>query len=135
MIRKEGKMTKRNEPTMKDFELLPDPVWIVDNSHIEPAPFFLKWWQKAAERRFGAKERWPDIAYELGYVAKVHDPESGKVYMEPVAFGYDAALYRTSLGIPHDMPLVSESEAGNLKAYRRLWDWLLLEEKEAMSGQ
>ncbi len=127
-------MAKKKKVTAKDLELAPDPVWIIDDSYCGPAPFFLERWQECAKRRFGNKERWRDVACELGYVARIRDPESGETYMEPIGFDYDPALYRASLGIPQDMPLLSQGEVGNPEGYRQLWDWLL-EEKEAMDGE
>ena len=112
----------------KDLELEPDPVWVVEDNMIKPSPFFLKWWQRVAEQHFGQKGRWLDIAIELDYVGPVYDPEAEKTYLEPLGFDYDPALARSSLGIPNNMPLVTQ--AGNLEAYQQLWDWLLKEEKD-----
>lgn len=131
----EKKMKKRRKVTTKDMELLPDPVWIVEDSGIKPSRFFLRWWQRVAERRFSDKERWLDAAWELGYIAEIYDAETGKTYIEPVGFDYNPALARASLGIPDNMPLVSQSEAGNFEGYQQLWDRLLSEEKEAKDGE
>ena len=91
---------KKKKTKPRDFQLLPDPVWKEEDGMIMPTPFFLVWWQKIAERKYGDKERWLDAASELGYIAKLYDSEASKYYHEAVGFGYEPSEYRVSLGIP-----------------------------------
>ena len=111
--------------TRRDFELLPDPVWVEEDGALEPSPFFRRWWQQYAERRWGDKAKILEAALDLGYIARFYDPNTGKHHYDPVGFDYDPIQYRESLGIPTDMPLVST--AGSPDAYQRLWNNLLKE--------
>lgn len=118
-------MVRKKKLRRKDLELLPDPVWIVENGRLKPTPFFLGWWQAVAERRFGDKGRWLEAATNLGYAAKVNNPRTGRDYYEAVGFNYDPKEYRDSLGIQEDMPLILQK--GSPESYQRLWDHLLKE--------
>lgn len=120
-----GKKVKimNNKKTRKDFELLADPIW--DNEGILK-PFFLDWWQRVAELHFGDKGKVLDAAKALGYIGPIsYDPETG-VQEGPVDFDYDPALYRQSLGIHADMPLISTH--GDAEHFKPLWDRLLKED-------
>ena len=110
-------MVRKKKLTRKDFELLPDPVWIEQDGCLQPTPFFKGWWQKVAEKWFGDKGRIADAAIELGYLTRSGDA---------TGFGYDPELYRESLGLPVGMPLISND--GNSDAYKQIWDTLLREE-------
>jgi len=119
------KMVIKKKLRRKDLELLPDPIWIVENGCMKPTPFFLGWWQAVAERQFRDKGQWMDAAVDLGYVIKIYNPKTGRDHYESVGFNYDSKLYRESLVISTDMPLVLEEGAPD--AYKRLWDFLLRE--------
>ena len=112
-------MRNRRKLTRKDFEPEPSPVWIEEDGVLKPSPFFLRWWQQVAQRRFGDKERWLEVAQNLGYVWWNGDP---------IGFDYDPLVTRASLGIPKCMPLVSETQ--NTDCYQRLRSWLLSERSE-----
>ena len=115
--------------TKKDFELLPTPVWVTTEMGIEPSPFFKNWWQNVAEQKFGNRERWLDTAVQLGYVAKFHEPQTGQLCHDPIGFDYDPVLYRTSLNVPEDMPLVRQDDSRQ-DGYQQLWKSLMSEKKE-----
>ena len=109
---------------IKDFELLPDPVWIEEDGVLQPTPFFRNWWEQFAKRRFGDKGRIIDAARGLGYIGICYyDSTTDRAEEGPIGFSYDPALYRESLGLPSNMPLVSNN--GNPNAYQHLWDYLL----------
>ncbi|MFC1964818.1 hypothetical protein ACFLWG_02295 [Chloroflexota bacterium] len=120
---------RKRKKTYKDFEFLPDPVWTEVDGVIKPTPFFLSWWQDVAERRFGDRERWLDAAIELGYIIKFYDKEIGTSCYDLMGFDYNPALYRASLNISEDMPLVSQNDRCS-EDYQRLWQRLLSPEKE-----
>lgn len=103
----------------KDFELEPSAVWVEENNMLKPSPFFIRWWQQVAQQRFGDKERWLEVAQNLGYVWWNGDP---------IGFDYDPLMARTSLGIPEGMPLMSETE--NTNSYKELMSWLLSERRD-----
>lgn len=112
-------MRRRRKLTRKDFEPEPSAVWTEENNVVMPTPFFLRWWQRVAQRRFSNKERWLEVAQELGYVAR-----NG----EAIGFDYDPLVARASLGIPEHMPLMREAE--NSDSYKGLMTWLLSERRE-----
>jgi len=116
----------------KDAELQPDPVWIIQNGVLRPTPFFQDWFEQVAERSFGDKQRWWEAAMKLGYVCEWTD-SYGRPQFELLRFDYDPGLYRISLGMPDDIPLISENH-GNREAYERMWEQLF-EEKEAKDGK
>lgn len=107
--------------------LEPDPVWIIEDGAQRPAPFFLQWWQAVAERQYGDRERWPEAAHKLGYLVSWTD-KHGQNHTDLEGFEYDPVLYRASLGLPQELPLISEI-SGNRDRYDRMWDWLLGEEE------
>jgi len=111
-------MKNGHKLTHKDFELEPSAVWVEENNMLKPSPFFIRWWQQVAQQRFGDKERWLEVAQNLGYVWWNGDP---------IGFDYDPLTVRASLGIPEGMPLVSETE--NAESYQRLRSWLLSERR------
>lgn len=111
----------------KAWELDLDPVWEEQEDCVMPKPFFLRWWQTVARKRYGSVDQWLKVAYELGYVVEIIECKSGKTFYEPYGFDYDPIRYRTSLGIPVHMPLISETDSGNQEIYERMWDWLLQE--------
>jgi hypothetical protein len=108
----------------KVWDLEPDPVWVRDGNALIPSPFFLKWWETVAERRFGDRKRWLDAGIELGYISKSFDKVGRKHYYEAVGFDYNPALARCSLGLGADMPLVFKSDQES-EEYCRLWKLLL----------
>lgn len=112
-------MRSRRKLTRKDFEFEPSPVWIEENNVVMPGPFFLRWWQQVAQQRFGDKQRWLEVAQDLGYVWMNGDP---------IGFDYNPVTARASLGIHEGMPLVSTTE--NTDSYKQLMSWLLSERRE-----
>jgi len=112
-------MKNGHKLTRKDFELEPSPVWVEENNVLKPSPFFNRWWQQVAQQRFGDKERWLEVAQNLGYVWWNGDP---------IGFGYDPIMARVSLGIPEGMPLVNQTQ--NSESYQQLRSWLLTERRE-----
>jgi len=116
----------------KDASPEPSLVWMIQNGVLEPRIFFRNWFEQVAERRFGAKQRWWEAAVELGYIAEWTD-SYGRFQVDHLRFEHDPVLYRASLGLPKDRPLMSDNH-GNREAYDRLWD-RLLEKSEAGDGQ
>ena len=110
------------------WELEYSPVWYVRGDEIIPSPLCLKWWQTLAEQRYGDKQGWLEIAYELGYVTKSINPKSGNIVYEPYGFEYDGALIRKSLGLAENSPLIFRETSVNSQPYHWLWDKLLKEE-------
>jgi hypothetical protein len=106
----------KNKLTRNDFELVPDPVWIEQDGFLKPTTFFHDWWAAVAEKKFGDACRWADVAVELGYVSQDK--------ADPIGFSYDPVLFRDSLGLPQNMPLVcaKQSDPGRIK---RMWEFLL----------
>jgi len=117
-------MAKRRKSITDNWQTEQDPVWITEESILRPSSFFLKWWQDVAELQYSDRERWIDIAVNLGYVAKLVDSASGRIYYEPVGFEYDRELIRNTLGIPEEMPLTYLEEGGQ-ERYSHMWDVLL----------
>ncbi len=110
-------MNRNHKLTRKDFELLQDPVWTVKENRLEPTPFFHDWWQAVAENK-GRTGGWTDAAVELGYLSQDK--------ADPIGFSYDPVLYRDSLGLPQDMPIVlSNASDANAEAQDNVWEWLL----------
>ena len=87
-----------------------------------------------AERKYGDKEMWLEIAYELGYVTKSVNPKSGNVVYESYGFEYDGAHIRKSLGLPENSPLVFREITMNNRLYHQLWDKLLKKESNEASS-
>ena len=114
--------------TRKDFEPLPDPVWVTTEMGIEPSPFFKNWWQNVAEQRFRDRERWLDAAIQLGYVWRYREPNTGQIHHDLIGFDYDPVLYRNSLNIPEDMPLVRQDNSRQ-DGYQQLWKSFLSRDK------
>lgn len=104
------------------------PVWHAQKGEIVPSPLFLKWWQSLAEKKYGDKRMWLEIAYELGYIAKSINPKSGSIVYEPYGFEYDGTLIRKSLGLSENSPLVFREASVTSQMYNQLWDKLLKEE-------
>jgi len=126
-------MAKKRKLTSKDFQLLPSSVWLHKGGKVVLSPFFLQWWEDYAERRFGDKEKVLEAGIELGYIAKMYDPISGGYNYDPIGFDYDPALYRKSLNIQDDMPIVSGDDKRH-NEYQQLWKILLSEDREVMSN-
>ena len=104
--------------TRADFQPEPSPVWRTRNDAIEPHAFFLRWWQSLAKEQFGDEERWFETAVRLSYVT----PNG-----EPIGFDYNPLLYRASLGLPPDYPLINPD--GHEPRYDAMWDRLMKEER------
>jgi hypothetical protein len=120
-----------SKKTRKDFVLLPDPIWDKDGVL---KPFFLDWWQRVAEIRFGDKSKVWDAAKALGYIGSFcYNQETESIEEYPIRFDYDPALYRESLGIPADMPIIKLKQTGQ-EAYRHLLE-LLLDGNEGANDQ
>ena len=119
---------KKRKLTRKDFTPKPDPVWHQNGNVIELHPFFLSWWQKFAEHKFGDKDRVLDAAVELGYMWKHRDQNTGEICYDPIGFDYNPVFCRNSLGISQDMPLIS-SDDRKRDQYNRLWQRLLIEKE------
>jgi len=117
------KLTKQN------FTPRPTPVWRKNELGLEPSAFFLKWWQDVSMQRFGDKEHCFDIAVELGYLWQHREPNSGEIQYDLVCFDYDPSVYRKSLGIRDDMPIISFG--GDTKRLQPLWNLLLKENDDA----
>ena len=107
------------------WQLEQGPVWIWEDGVPRPAPFFLKWWQDASILKHGDVARWLDLAAELGYVIKEIDPNTKEINYVPEGFDYNPTLYRESLGIPDNMPIISAYR--DTKHFEPLWDCLLKE--------
>ena len=107
------------------WQLEQGPVWIWEDGVPRPAPFFLKWWQDASILKCGDVARWLDLAAELGYVIKEIDPNTKEINYVPEGFDYNPTLYRESLGIPDNMPIISAYR--DTKHFEPLWDCLLKE--------
>jgi hypothetical protein len=120
-------VASNNRKTVQSWELEEDPVWIREGNVLKPSAFFLKWWRRVAEHRFGDRTRWLDAARELGYVWKWRNRTTGKVSYEAIGFDYDPAMARFSLGLSKDMPVIFGTDAKD-GDYRRLWAMLLREE-------
>ncbi len=102
---------------------------------IEPSPFFLDWWQNVAEQRFRDRERWLDAAIQLGYVWRFREPNTGQIQHDPIGFDYDPVLYRNSLNIDENMPLVRRDDSRQ-DGYQQLWKSLISGDKgETSNGE
>jgi len=114
------RMKSKRKKARKDFEPEPSPVWVEENNMLKPSPFFSHWWQQVAQLRFGDKERWLQVAQDLGYILS-----NG----EPIGFEYDPSLARASLGIAEKMPLFKSE--GNAESYKTLRKLLLMERRHS----
>ena len=126
-----GKRGSRKVESLPDdcgtWELEYSSIWHTQENEIMPSPLCLKWWQSLAEKKYEDKVRWLEIAYQLGYVSKSINPESGNIAYEPYGFEYDGALIRKSLGLTENGPLIFKEISANTEPYHRLWDRLLKE--------
>ena len=86
-IRRSGK-AKSSHDNRRAWELETSLVWHLRGNEITPSPLCLKWWQSLAEKQYGNRQMWLEIAYELGYVAKTIDHKSGSITYEPYGFEY-----------------------------------------------
>ena len=123
----EGKL-KRVEPITDDcrvWRLEHSAVWHICENTIMPSSFCLKWWQNLAEKQYGDRQMWLEIAYQLGYVTKVVNCRSRSITYEPYGFEYDGRLIRKSLDLPENGPLVFKEILVNSRLYQQLWDRLL----------
>ena len=80
-------------------------------------------------QRFGDREHCLEVAVELGYLWQYREPNSEQVQYDPVGFDYDPSVYRKSLGILDDMPIISFG--GDTKRLQPLWNLLLKENDDA----
>lgn len=120
---------KKRKHTTSDWEPEQDPVWILEENMLKPSPFFLQWWQRTAELKYGTRDRWLDIAVELGYVTRLIDSASDQIYYEPIGFDYDPELVRNTLGIPEEMPITYYKKS-NREGYLHMWNALFSDEEE-----
>jgi len=119
------------EPISDDYgawELEHSPIWHIRGDEIIPNPLCLKWWQSLAEKKYGDRQRWLEIAHQLDYITKSTNLESGNIVYEPYGFEYDGFLIRKSLGLSQNGPLVFREISMNSNLYHQLWDKLLKEE-------
>lgn len=79
--------------------------------------------------RFGDKEHCLEVAAELGYLWRHCESNSKQVQYDPVGFDYDPSIYRKTLGISNDMPIISSG--GDAKRLQPLWNLLLKENDDA----
>jgi hypothetical protein len=120
-------VVKKRTLTLKDMDLEPDPVWTQEGNRLIPRPFFFKWWQEYAKRKYGDDGHWLDAAFDLGYVAKYTDPANGHTYFELAGFDYDPTLARVTLGITDQEPVVLWDCRPNVEEAERseaVLDWL-----------
>ena len=121
-------MRIKRKLTRQDFTAMPSPVWLQNESGFESRTFFLKWWQDVSMLRFGDKEHCFEVALELGYVWQHLEPNSEETQYSLVGFDYNPSVYRKSLGIPDDMPIISFG--GDVKCFQPLWNRLLKENSD-----
>ena len=119
--------------TRRDFTPDPTPVWVKSNGTIAPSPFFLNWWKQVSKQIFGDEEHVIEAAVDLGYLWRYRDPNNGQLQHDPIGFDYDPLLYRASMNIPQDMPLVHQDDSKH-DEYQRLWKLLLSEYKGERTG-
>jgi len=134
MGKKESGKTKPILDDCEAWELEYSLIWHLRGNKIMPSSLCLKWWQNLAEKKYGDKQWWLEIAYQLGYVTKSTNPESGNITYEPYGFEYDSALIRKSLGLPQNGPLVFREITANSQLYCQLWDKLLRKETNESSS-
>lgn len=125
---KEVSKVKSSPDNWGAWELEYSLIWHTRGNEVIPSPLCLKWWQNLAEKRYGDKQRWLEIAHQLDYVTKSINPESGNITYEPYGFEYDGALMRKSLDLSKNGPLVFREISVNSQPYHQLWDKLLKEE-------
>ena len=122
------KLKVKRKLTKLDFTPIPTPVWRKNELGLEPSAFFLKWWQDVSVLRFGDKEHCLEVAAELGYLWQYSESNSDEVQYDPMNFDYDPILYRKSLDIPDDMPIISFG--GDAKRFQPLWNRLMKENSD-----
>ena len=84
-------------------------------------------------QRYGDRDHCIEVAVELGYLWKYREPNSGEICYDPTDFDYDPVLYRSSMNILEDMPLIRQDD-GRQNDYSQLWKLLLTEEKEVTNN-
>lgn len=122
-------MVKKRKRTTSNWEPEQDPVWILEEDILKPSLFFLRWWQRTAELKYDTRDRWLDIAVELGYVIRLIDSASDQIYYEPIGFDYDPELVRNTLRIPEEMPIIY-CKKSNRESYLHMWNALFSDEEE-----
>ena len=132
MGKKEAGKAESTPTNLEAWELEHSPIWQIRGNEIIPHPLCLKWWQSLAEKKYGNKQMWPEIAYDLSYVTKFISPKSGNVVYEAYGFEYNGALVRKSLGLSGNSPLIFREITMNNRLYHQLWDKLL--KKESNEG-
>ena len=117
-------MTKKHQEPQDLWQTEPTPIWVTEGGIIKPTYYFLRWWQDISKRKYGTPDRWLDVAVELGYVRKDHNPISGHLFYEPEGFDYDPVLVRNTLGISEAMPIIRYCETGQ-DAYHHMLNKLV----------
>jgi hypothetical protein len=116
------------------WELEYSPIWHVQENKVIPSPLCLRWWQSLAEKKYRDRQRWLEVAHQLGYITKSTNLESGNITYEPYGFEYDGSLIRKSLGLPKNGPLVFSEMSIDNQPYHQLWNKLLREESHEGSS-